>query len=154
MERLYYESFIQGSYGEEVYAISVKDGEIYTKAWVEEWPDASRRIPEGVNEPFRILSTSVSEGIALDKGTIVCEKSMFKVIMEAEDYNNPLYYHYETDRTDFESVYDCLCSFVKPYSNHGKVDSNDYDIFKMTFEEFQSIYDALRDGDYIFVIED
>lgn len=45
-------------------------------------------------------------------------------------------------------------SFVRNYERNGVSDADGHDIFCMTTEEFHGIANALRDGDYVFVIED
>ena len=54
----------------------------------------------------------------------------------------------------YKNVYERFLSFVRNYERNGVSDADDHDIFCMTTEEFQGIADALRDGDYIFVMED
>ena len=46
-----------------------------------------------------------------------------------------------------------LLNSVKDYERNGKSDSDDKDIFEVEQFELADIIDALRDGDYIFVID-
>lgn len=46
-----------------------------------------------------------------------------------------------------------LLSCINPYQRNGKSDPDDHNIFLMTQKEFGDCIDALRDGDYVFVIE-
>ena len=48
---------------------------------------------------------------------------------------------------------DKLLDSVKDYERNGKSDTDDKDIFEVEQFELADIIDALRDGDYIFVID-
>ena len=44
-------------------------------------------------------------------------------------------------------------SYVRSYERNGIRDKDDHDIFCVTESELYALADALRDGDYVFVIE-
>ena len=50
-------------------------------------------------------------------------------------------------------AYEKFLSCINPYQRNGKSNPDDHDIFLMTQKEFGDCIDALRDGDYVFVIE-
>lgn len=53
----------------------------------------------------------------------------------------------------YQNAYEKFLSNINSYQRNGKSDPNDHDIFLMTQREFGDCIDALRDGDYVFVIE-
>lgn len=156
MKRISYDAFVNGNWGEDAYVIRVLEGELYMKAWVEEWPDAGSMLPEEDKEGFRIMESSLHDGIKMDMD-IVRLGAFFDAVTEAEDYRYPLYFRYEeisehcTDREDFKTVYDCLCSMAEPFERKGVQEDMDYEILLMQETEFEQIADILRDGDYIVV---
>lgn len=154
MKRISYDTFIRGSWGEGAYVIKVRDGKLYMKAWVEEWPNGPEELPADDNEYYRILSTYLEPGIELNTDVVMLAP-LLDAVISSEDYNNPLYFNYEaddednTDRADFVSVYDCLCRFATPVSS----EKYDFNIFVFSKEELQDLCAFLRDEDYILVLE-
>ena len=57
------------------------------------------------------------------------------------------------DDYEYRNPYEKFLSCINPYQRNGKSDPDDHDIFLMTQKEFGDCIDALRDGDYVFVIE-
>ena len=53
-----------------------------------------------------------------------------------------------------ENPYSDFLSNIKCYERNAMSDADDHDIFSLTMDEIYSISDALRDGDYVFVIDD
>lgn len=156
MKRISYDAFVNGNWGEQAHVIRVLNGELYMRAWVEEWPDAGSMLPEEDKEGVRIMESSLHDGIRMDMDIVRCGL-FFDAVTESEDYRYPLYYRYEnisnccTDREDFTTVYDCLCSMAEPFERKGVKEEKDYEILLMLESEFEQICDILRDGDYIIV---
>ena len=57
------------------------------------------------------------------------------------------------DDHEYRNAYKKFLSCINPYQRNGKSDPDDHNIFLMTQKEFGDCIDALRDGDYVFVIE-
>lgn len=57
------------------------------------------------------------------------------------------------DDHEYRNPYEKFLSCINHYQRNGKSDPDDHDIFLMTQKEFGNCIDALRDGDYVFVIE-
>lgn len=156
MKRISYDAFVNGNWGEQAHVIRVLDGDLYMRAWVEEWPDAGSMIPEDDKEGFRIMESSLHDGIKMDMNN-ARRGTFFDAVTEAEDYRYPLYFRYEeisehcADREDFKTVYECLCSMAEPSTEKYAVTGEGYEILLMQETEFEQIADILRDGDYIVV---
>ena len=67
MERISYDAFVNGNWGEQAHVIRVLDGDLYMRAWVEEWPDAGSMLPEDDKEGFRIMESSLHRKRHLDE---------------------------------------------------------------------------------------
>ena len=89
--------------------------------------------------------------------------SLYSAITECDGYDQHVFYAWIVDddgnviqeqEQTYKNVYERFLSFVRNYERNGVSDSDDHNIFCMTTEEFQGIADALRDGDYVFVVED
>lgn len=162
MQRLSYQTFSQKDWGEDVCALRIQKGKLYTLAFTEKWENAHEHLPEADIEYYHILAARNTDGLLLCKDNVMlCTLS--DAIMMSPDYERPmsLVYHYEADesgleeRKKYQSVYECLTQFVRPYIRESNTaDENDYEIFVMTTEEFQNICDSLRDGDYIIIIKE
>lgn len=159
MKRMSYDTFINGNWGEMAHVIRVADSELYMRAWVEEWPDAESMLPKDDEEHYRIMESSLHDGIKMDM-YYVRSGFFFKAVMESEDYRYPLYFRYEdiseccSDREDFTTVYDCLCSIAEPSTEKYAATGEAYEIFLISDTEFEHICDILRDGDYIIVFSE
>lgn len=159
MKRIPYDTFIHGNWGEDAYVIRVYEGELYMRAWVEEWPDAGSMLPTEDEEHFRIMESGLPNGIKLDINEVRLG-SLFDAVTSSEDYRYPLYFRYEelsehcSDREDFKTVYDCLCSMAEPYKSNGVAGELDYEIILSTPVEFANMCDILRDEDYVIVFDE
>lgn len=146
MKRISKEIFCNGDY-ETAVAIRIENGEFAFLGDMEEWSDSPDwNIPgRRIFAPYKYLALDrvlVSEGI-LDA-------------MEAPEYElTPMVYYYETEEEcSNKTIYEAFIELVKPYVRNGNSDTDDYDIFVLSRAEFMDLYDAFRDGDYIFIIED
>ena len=159
MKRIPFDTFINGAWGEDAYVIRVTDGNIFMKAWVEEWPDAGLNLPPEDKEGVRIMESSLQNGIRLDISMIRLEM-LFDAVTSSEDYRYPFNFRYEensehcSDRENFKTVYECLCSLAEPYKSNGMAGELDYEILQMTYLEFANLCDILRDGDYIIAFSE
>ena len=105
-------------------------------------------------EGYRIFAPYKGE-IELQRDQLIINGDLN--VCEAEDYERtPMIHDYETEEicNEYNSVYELMLEYIKPYERNGKTDPGDYDIFIMTREELCDFCDALRDGDYIIILEE
>ena len=151
MNRICDETFINSGFDyDDIVAIRIENGEFYFLGWME---DA---------EHYKIqMMTDYTFG-KLIRDSVSCG-SLYSAITECDGYDQHVFYAWIVDddgnviqeqEQAYKNVYERFLSFVRNYERNGVSDSDDHDIFCMTTEEFQGIADALRDGDYIFVMED
>lgn len=146
MKRLSDDQFITAQPDmDHIYGIRILDGEFYLRGIME---DA---------EGYRIKKSMHSDGDFLDRdplvstGEILTDENMpprFLILYELDENGNPK----EQQDTAFENAHEYFLQLFEPYTRNGVSDGS-HDIFMLTKNEFSSICDALRDGDYIFVIE-
>lgn len=103
-----------------------------------------------------------SDGYMLDRSDLIITGDIFTCIQETKEYNSMILL-YTTDENDnleneddeqFDNAYEKFLTLVNCYERNGVVDEDDHDILMLTQEEISSFCDMLRDGDYIFMIED
>lgn len=130
---------------DKVYGIRILDGEFYLLGIME---DA---------EGYRIKKSMHADGDHLERdpliatGEILTDENMparFVILYELDTDGNPK----EEHDKDCENAHECFLHLLEPYTRNGTSDG-DHDIFVLTRNEFSALCDALRDGDYIFVIE-
>lgn len=118
-----------------VIAIRIKNGEYYFLGWME---DA---------ENYNYVMAKHPEENLLDRDCFSDANSLYCNIISCDGYNDA----YLSAKTD--NPYADFLSNIKCYERNGKSDADDHDIFSLTMDEIYSISDALRDGDYVFVID-
>ena len=117
-----------------IYAIRIKNGEFYIVGWMESVENYNMRI---VKKP--------EEGL-LDRDCFSDIDSLNLSIVTALN-------DMEIDTINSSSPYQEFLSHVRNYERNGICDEDDHDIFIFTEKELYAIVDALRDGDYVLVIE-
>lgn len=133
-----------------VVAVRVKDGEFYWIGWME---DA---------ENYAIQIANNIDNCMLDRNMLVeGYAGLYDAIIKCAGYNDVTYYWEKNSdgelinksELEYDSEYDRFLSFVRCYERNGKSDEDDHDIFWLTSQEIVDIHDALRDGDYVFVVD-
>lgn len=135
---------------DDIVAIRIENGEFYFLGWME---DA---------EHYKIQMMTDYHLGKLERDSVLCS-SLYNAVTECDGYEQHVFYAWIVDddgnviqkqEQSYKNAYERFLSFVKSYERNGISDADDHDIFCVTTEEFQGIADALRDGDYIFVMED
>lgn len=147
MKRISQETFVNGKWEENVTGLQIENGEFYWICDIEEWPD----YPEFNKDGLRIFAP-YNGSVILDRA-LVFEGSLN--ICEASNYENtPMTYYYETEEEckKFKNVYECMLEYIQPYRRNKNSDPDDYDIFIMNKQELIDFCDALKDGDYIIIL--
>lgn len=128
-------NFIQNEpYMDTVVAIRIEKGEYYFLGWMEE------------AENYNIQIAKHPENCLLGRDCFSDFGSLHESITDSEGYNRV----YVINSTD---PYREFLSHVRSYERNGIRDKDDHDIFCVTESELYALADALRDGDYVFVIE-
>lgn len=139
MKRYSDEKFINSRHDKDkVIALRVKNGEFYFIGWMEDAENYAMQIAKNV------------DSCELCRDTVVGMGDIYVAITNCEGYNN-VYNISQSDSKDYINEYEMFLSFVKPYERNG-VSDGDHDIFILSKDEFSSISDALRDGDYVFML--
>ena len=116
-----------------VVAIRIHNGEYYFLGWMEDSENYDMQI---ANHPERNL---------LSRDCFWDRKVLYEEITSCDGYNDV------TSIKDSEHYMKFL-SYIRNYERNGKSDENDHDIFQFSEGELLAICDALKDGDYVFVI--
>lgn len=150
MERWSDERFIKAECNmDNVIAIRIKNGEFYFIGWMEN------------AEKYKIQVIPCVDKALLERDLIMLEE-IYTAITTVPDYNR-IDIVYEVDETGnpikeedkkYVNVFDRFLSFVKNYERNGVSDNGDHDIFVTNCKELSMVCDALRDGDYVFIVED
>lgn len=151
MKRISDELFVTGenrTYSlDDVIAIRIQDGEFYFLGWMEnaerysiQWAKSNSKI----ERDLLIASDDVYDAITSCKDYNKVENDWLM-----DDKGNLL----NKDDHEYRNPYEKFLSCINPYQRNGKSDPDDHNIFLMTQKEFGDCIDALRDGDYVFVIE-
>ena len=128
-------NFIQNeSFMDMIVAIRIEKGEFYFLGWMEE------------AENYNIQIAKHPENCLLGRDCFSDFGSLYESITDSEGYNQV----YVLNSAD---PYREFLSHVRSYERNGIRDKDDHDIFLVTEKELYAIADALRDGDYVFVIE-
>ena len=151
MKRISDELFIteenRGYSLDDIKAIRTQNSEFYFLGWMEN------------AERYSIQWVKLNSKIERD--LLIASDDVYDAITSCKDYNkvendwlmddkgNLL----TKDDHEYRNPYEKFLSCINPYQRNGKSDSDDHDIFLMTQKEFGDCIDALRDGDYVFVIE-
>lgn len=134
MIRMSAERFLKNYYGSKVHAVRIKNGEFYFLAWID-------------NKNQLIVTRNP---IQLERDIVMCLP-----ILEAAALNDAWDQEVQNVRAEGKrDAHEKILSCVKPYERNGVSDKGDYDIFRMNIEEWHALCDALRDGDYLLVIDD
>jgi hypothetical protein len=133
-----------------VFALRIQEGEFYFLGWME---DAQN---------YRIMVPKDPMQCQLSRDLLLLGEPYTAI--EACDGYQRCYLAYETneeghpvqeDDAAFENAYEAFLSYVNPYERNGIVSSDDdHEIFLLGMDEFAAIVDSLRDGDYVFLIDD
>lgn len=151
MKRISDELFVTGenrTYSlDDVIAIRIQDGEFYFLGWMEnaerysiQWAKSNSKI----ERDLLIASDDIYDAITSCKDYNKAENDWLM-----DDKGNLL----NKDDHEYRNAYKKFLSCINPYQRNGKSDPDDHNIFLMTQKEFGDCIDALRDGDYVFVIE-
>lgn len=138
MERLSDDTFIEMQPNEDsVIALRIENGEFFFIAWMENAEDYFMMYTKS---PVELDRDVVMNGNILnDLVDIISTETQYPVDNDTLEEN--------------KNEYSEFLKYVEPYTRNGESRADDHDIFMMTEKEFQSFCDALRDGDYVFVIE-
>lgn len=117
-----------------IYAIRIKNGKFYIVGWMD------------VAAIYNMQIVTNPEDCLLDQDCFSDIDSLNLSIVTA--INNT-----EIDTINSSSPYQEFLSHVRNYERNGICGEDDHDIFLVTEKELYAIADALRDGDYVFVIE-
>lgn len=151
MKRISDELFVTGenrTYSlDDVIAIRIQDGEFYFLGWMEnaerysiQWAKSNSKI----ERDLLIASDDIYDAITSCKDYNKVENDWLM-----DDKGNLI----NKDDHEYRNPYEKFLSCINPYQRNGKSDPDDHNIFLMTQKEFGDCIDALRDGDYVFVIE-
>lgn len=151
MKRIIDELFVteenRGYSLDDIIAIRIQNGEFYFLGWMEnaerysiQWAKSNSKI----ERDLLIASDDVYDAITSCKDYNKVENDWLM-----DDKGNLL----NKDDHEYRNPYEKILSCINPYQRNGKSNPDDHDIFLMTQKEFGDCIDALRDGDYVFVIE-
>lgn len=117
-----------------IYAIRIKNGEFYIVGWMDVAAIYNMQIVTNPEDCLLDLDCfSDINSLNLSIATAIIDK--------------------KTDTINSSSPYQEFLSHVRSYASGGSSDEDDHDIFIFAEKELYAIADALRDGDYVFVIE-
>lgn len=150
MKRISDELFITEHFDlDNIIAIRIENGEFYFLGWMEN------------AEHYSIQMMSNYHSAKLDRDLVLGD-SLYNAITTSEGYDQHVFYAWIMDDhgklvqkgdLEYDSPYARFLSFIRNYERNGISDQNDHDIFCISKEEFRQVMDALRDGDYVFVID-
>ena len=117
-----------------IYAIRIKNGEFYIVGWMDVAAIYNMQIVTNPEDCLLDLDCfSDIDSLNLSIATAIIDKKI--------------------DTINSSSPYQEFLSHVRSYARGGSSDEDDHDIFIFAEKELYAIADALRDGDYVFVIE-
>ena len=117
-----------------IYAIRIKNGEFYIVGWMDVAAIYNMQIVTNPEDCLLDLDCfSDIDSLNLSIATAIIDKKI--------------------DTKNSSSPYQEFLSHVRNYERNGTCGEDDHDIFLVTEKELYAIADALRDGDYVFVIE-
>jgi hypothetical protein len=135
MKRIYDES-LKNYNKDTIIALRIRKGEFYFLGWMEDAADYSMQIPVNV-EACKLARNIVETGdIAMAISLCSGYNRMYNICSQKEG-----------------NEYNEFLSHIKPYTNNGADKKNLHDIFEVSQQELHDICGALRDGDYVFVVE-
>ena len=118
-----------------IIAIRIQSGNIYFLGWME------------CAENYNIMIANHPENNSLNLDSFSDEESLYNDIVSCDGYN-------DCSLITAKNPYSDFLSNIKCYERNAMSDADNHDIFSLTMDEIYSICDALRDGDYVFVIDD
>lgn len=146
MNRLSDELFVKEQPNPDIVTgIRIKNGDFFLLAYME---DA---------EHYRIKQAKTPGGYEIFRPGIVgdgeldcspADNNMY-VLYETDDNGNPI----NPEEAKYENAYAYFLTLINPYERNGVTDG-DHDIFELSKDELSSICDALRDGDYVLIINE
>lgn len=138
MKRISDEKFIETQPDKDrVIALKVEKGEFYFVGWMENAPNYDMQI---AMDALRCK---------LDREYLIGGGDLFETIQSCDGYNNM----YVSRSIRERDAYRKFLSYIKCYERSGQENTDDHDIFQVTTDEIIDLIDALRDGEYIFIIE-
>lgn len=136
MKRISDEKFIEMQPDKDrVIALKVEKEEFYFVGWMENAPNYDMQI---AMDALRCK---------LDREYLIGGGDLFETIQSCDGYNNMYVFR------DLKDAYRKFLSYIKCYERNGRKNIDDHDIFQVTEDEIIGLIDALRDGEYIFIIE-
>jgi hypothetical protein len=151
MQRISDELFVKQKYDpDKIVAVRVNNGEFYFLAWME---NALH---------YKIQQAQNANGYLMDRTNLIFNGDIFAAVQSVKEYNN-MYLLYciddngnleDEDDARYENEYEMFLTLVNCYERNGIGVKDDHDILMLSKEELSSICDMLRDGDYIFIVED
>lgn len=117
-----------------IIAIRIQSGNIYFLGWME------------CAENYNIMITNHPENNSLNLDSFSDEESLYNDIVSCDGYNDCSLITAKNPYSDFLSYINC-------FEKDGQADTNDHEIFCFTSAELYAIVDSLRDGDYVFIID-
>lgn len=126
--------FVGANYNKDsVVGVRIKDGNLYLIGYMEDADEYSFVIPRCWED------TVISRDSAVVCGEICAENLDFPTYVSTEKEN--------------ESPYEAFLGYIRPYERNG-ISDGDHDIFEVSKDNLSDIIDALRDGDYVFILEE
>lgn len=126
--------FIEANYNKDsIVGIRIKDGDFYLIGYMEDAGKYSFVIPK-----------CWEDTVINRESVVVCG------MICAENLDSPAYICTEKEN---ENPYEAFLGYIKPYERNG-ISDGDHDIFEVSKDDLSNIIDALRDGDYVFVLKD
>lgn len=140
MKRISDETFKKGEADKDkIIAVRIQDGEFYYIGMMENAENYSIKIPQNY------------EACHLMRDVVIAEGDIQKAGEVTDGWNRQmLLSNVYGEKNEFASFLKCVNPY---YDNHGITDG-DHDIFIVTREEIASVSDALKNGDYIFIMND
>lgn len=136
MKRISDEKFIEMKPDKDrVIALKIEKEEFYFVGWMENAPNYDMQIAMNVLQ------------CKLDREFLIGGGDLFETIQSCDGYNNMYVLR------DLKDAYRKFLSCIKCYERNGRKNTDDHDIFQVTVDEIIDVIDALRDGEYIFIIE-
>lgn len=119
---------------DDIYAIRIENGKYYFLGWMEN------------AETYNIQIANHPKNCLLDELCFWNKSCLYDSITGCNGYN-------DVSLIKSKNPYKDFLSYLKSFERNGSSEEDDHEIFLVSEEELLMISDALRDGDYVFVIE-
>lgn len=117
-----------------VIAIRIQESNMYFLGWME------------CAERYNIMIANHTERNLLGLDSFSDAESLYNDIVSCDGYN-------DCSLIAAKNPYSEFLSYINCFEKDGLADTNDHEIFCFTSAELYAIVDSLRDGDYIFIID-